>query len=186
MRNGARWRKNRRKEAEGVEELTGVVDSVVFDSGDGRFSVFRLIPDGQPGRVSVTIASAAPLVGQELSLQGEWVEHPRFGSQFQAAHIRVAAPTSTQGILRFLASGAVQGVGPAMAQRIVARFGAETLDVIENAPSRLREVSGIGKKTAQKIYCFGTQIGKRCTSRTLDTLRQLDSAMVEKAVIIVL
>ena len=135
-----------------MEEMTGVVDSVVFDSGDGRFSVFRLVPDGQSSRVSVTIPSAAPLVGQEVSLQGEWVEHPRFGSQFQAAHIRVAAPTSTQGILRFLASGAVQGIGPAMAQRIVARFGEETLDVIENAPSRLQEVSGIGKKTAQKIY----------------------------------
>jgi len=135
-----------------MEEMTGVVDSVVFDSGDGRFSVFRLVPDGQSSRVSVTIPSAAPLVGQEVSLQGEWVEHPRFGSQFQAAHIRVTAPTSTQGILRFLASGAVQGIGPAMAQRIVARFGEETLDVIENAPSRLQEVSGIGKKTAQKIY----------------------------------
>ena len=135
-----------------MEELTGVVDSVVFDNGDGRFSVFRLIPDGQSSRVSVTVPSAAPLVGQEVSLQGDWVEHPRFGSQFRAAHIRVAAPTSTQGILRFLASGAVQGVGPAMAQRIVARFGAEALDVIENAPSRLQEVSGIGKKTAQKIY----------------------------------
>ena len=135
-----------------MEELTGVVNSVVFDSGDGRFSVFRLVPEGRPGRVSVTISSAAPLVGQEVALQGAWVEHPRFGSQFQATHSRVAAPTSAQGVLRFLASGAVQGVGPSMARRIVARFGAGALDVIENAPHRLTEVSGIGKKTAQKIY----------------------------------
>ena len=151
MKNGARWRKKRRKEAERVEELTGVVDSVVFDSGDGRFSVFRLVPDGRPGRVSVTIPSAAPLVGQEVSLQGAWVEHPRFGSQFKASQIHVAAPTSAQGVLRFLASGAVQGVGPAVAQRIVAQFGAESLNIIENAPHRLTEVSGIGKKTAKKM-----------------------------------
>ena len=135
-----------------MEELTGVVDSVVFDSGDGRFSVFRLVPDGRPGRVSVTIPSAAPLVGQEVSLQGAWVEHPRFGSQFKASQIHVAAPTSAQGVLRFLASGAVQGVGPAVAQRIVAQFGAESLNIIESAPHRLTEVSGIGKKTAKKIY----------------------------------
>ena len=135
-----------------MEELTGVVESVVFDTGDGRFSVFRLVPEGQPGRVSVTVPSAAPLVGQEVSLQGDWVEHPRFGMQFKATHIRVNAPTGVQGVLRFLASGAINGIGPAMAQRIVAKFGANALDVIEHSPHRLLEVQGIGKKTSQKIH----------------------------------
>lgn len=135
-----------------MEELTGVVESVVFDTGDGRFSVFRLVPEGQPGRVSVTVPSAAPLVGQEVSLQGDWVEHPRFGTQFKATQIRVNAPTGVQGVLRFLASGAIQGIGPAMAQRIVAKFGANALDVIEHSPHRLLEVQGIGKKTSQKIH----------------------------------
>ncbi len=135
-----------------MEELTGVVDSVIFDSGDGRFSVFRLVPAGQSGRVSATIPSAAPLVGQEVALRGEWVDHPRFGSQFRASNIRVAAPTSAQGILRFLASGVLQGVGPAMARRIVEQFGEDSLEVIENHPKCLLEVSGIGKKTAQKIH----------------------------------
>lgn len=135
-----------------MEELTGVVESVVFDTGDGRFSVFRLVPEGQPGRVPVTVPSAAPLVGQEVSLQGDWFEHPRFGTQFKATHIRVNAPTGAQGVLRFLASGAISGIGPAMAQRIVAKFGADALDVIEKAPHRLLEVPGIGKKTSQKIY----------------------------------
>ena len=135
-----------------MEELTGVVDSVIFDSGDGRFSVFRLTQEGRTGRVTATVSSAAPLVGQEVELSGDWVEHPRFGMQFRAAHIRVAAPTSEQGVLRFLSSGAVQGVGPSTARRIVAEFGAQALEVIENEPHRLLSVDGIGKKTAQKIH----------------------------------
>ena len=135
-----------------MEELAGVVESVVFDSGDGGFAVFRLVPEGQAGRVSVTVRSAAPLVGQEVSLSGEWVEHPRFGTQFQAARIHIAAPTGTQGVLRFLASGAIRGIGPSMARRIVAEFGADALEVIEHAPHRLLSVPGVGKKTAQKIH----------------------------------
>ncbi len=135
-----------------MEELSGVVESVVFDSGDGHFAVFRLVPEGQAGRVSVTVRSAAPLVGQEVSLRGDWVEHPRFGTQFQASHIHIAAPNGVQGVLRFLASGAIHGIGPAVARRIVAEFGADALDVIEHAPHRLLSVQGIGKKTAQKIH----------------------------------
>ncbi|MBQ7515602.1 MAG: ATP-dependent RecD-like DNA helicase [Schwartzia sp.] len=135
-----------------METLAGVVESLVFSSEDGRFSVFRVVPDGQSGRVTATVSSAPPLVGQQVELQGDWVEHPRFGSQFKATHIRVAAPTSAEGILRFLASGAVAGIGPAMAQRVVARFGEHALDVIENEPHKLLDVPGIGKKTAKKIH----------------------------------
>ena len=177
------------------EELAGVVESVVFDSHDGRFSVFRLVPDGQQGRVSVTLNSPAPLVGQEVSLSGEWVEHPRFGTQFKAARLHVAAPTGEQGVLRFLSSGAIKGIGPAMAQRIVAKFGGEALEVIEREPHRLLSVPGIGKKTAEKIHdsyheqselkeimlrletygvsgAYGARIYKKYGSFALDVLEQ--------------
>lgn len=135
-----------------MEELEGVVENIIFASPDGRFAVFRLRPERQNSLVSVTVNAPAPLIGQLLSLKGQWVTHPRFGDQFKAEHMLVAAPTSAEGIERFLASGAIDAIGPAMARRLVQQFGADTLDVIENHPGRLTAVEGIGKKTAEKIY----------------------------------
>ena len=133
------------------EEIEGVVESVVFASPDGKYSVLRLSLLKKRGRATVTVASAPPLVGQQVRFRGQWVVHPRFGEQFRAAGMRIAAPTSVAGIERFLASGVVEGIGPAMAHRIVAEFGAEALDIIEKTPRLLERVSGIGKKTAEKI-----------------------------------
>ena len=132
------------------EELTGVVDHVIFSAGDGAFAVFRLRME-HAGKCTATTKGAAPLVGQEVRLTGSWVTHPRFGRQFQAARMRVSAPTSAGGIERFLASGTIDGIGPAMGRRIVEKFGAEALLIIERAPSRLKEISGIGPKTVEKI-----------------------------------
>ena len=135
-----------------MEKLEGAVDSIIFASTDGNFTVFRLRPDTQHNTVVVTVNTAAPLLGQQLSLEGDWVRHPRFGDQFKAQHMLVAAPTSVAGIERFLASGAIAGIGPAMARRMVALFGEDTLAVIEKQPKRLEQVEGIGAKTAEKIY----------------------------------
>ena len=132
------------------EELTGVVDHVIFSAGDGAFAVFRLRME-HAGKCTATTKGAAPLVGQEVRLIGNWVTHPRFGRQFQAVRMRISAPTSAGGIERFLASGTIDGIGPAMARRIVEKFGAEALLIIERAPSRLKEIAGIGPKTVEKI-----------------------------------
>ena len=118
-----------------MEELEGVVENVIFASPDGRFAVFRLRPERQNGLVSVTVNAPAPLIGQLLTLKGQWVTHPRFGDQFKAEDMLVAAPTSAAGIERFLASGAIEAIGPAMARRLVQKFGADTLDIIENIPA---------------------------------------------------
>ncbi len=134
-----------------AEALSGTVESVVFSSDDGAFSVFRLRPDKQNSRVTVTAPCEAPLVGQQLHLQGDWVQHPRFGQQFKARSLRVEAPSSVEGIARFLSSGVVEGIGPAMAERITKQFGKDTLKILEETPSRLLEVAGIGKKTLEKI-----------------------------------
>ena len=135
-----------------MEELEGVVENIRFDSGDGSFCVFRLRPDGQRGLVTVTVNLSPPLQGQQLQLKGQWVQHPRFGLQFKAEYLVVAAPTSIDGIEKFLASGNIEGVGPATAKKIVAVFGKNTLEIIERAPHRLLEVPKIGKKTAEKIH----------------------------------
>ena len=119
------------------EKLSGVVEHIIFASNDGAFSVFRLRLE-QQGKCTVTTKGAAPLVGQEVLLSGTWITHPRFGRQFQALHMKVSAPTNSAGIERFLASGAIEGVGPAMARRIVEHFGTEALRIIESVPHRLR------------------------------------------------
>ena len=137
---------------EELESMTGIVESIIYSSPDGAFSVFRLKPEGQHSTVTVTVQMAAPLQGQQLELKGQWIEHPRFGSQFKAVHMLISAPTSPQGIERFLASGVIEGVGKAMAARIVAAFGGQALEIIEKQPHRLREVRGIGAKTAEKIH----------------------------------
>lgn len=136
---------------EAEEEMEGVVEGVAFASDDGRFSVFRLRPLKQRGRVNVTVNAAPPLVGQQVRLRGQWVVHPRFGEQFKAAGMRISAPSSAEGIERFLASGVVEGIGPAMARRLVEKFGTETLEIMEKKPHLLEQVPGIGKKTAEKI-----------------------------------
>ena len=93
------------------EELTGVVDHVIFSAGDGAFAVFRLRME-HAGKCTATTKGAAPLVGQEVRLTGSWVTHPRFGRQFQAVRMRVSAPTSAGSIEHFLASGTIDGIGP--------------------------------------------------------------------------
>lgn len=136
---------------QGQEEIEGVVDSVIYASDDGKFSVFRVKPSQQNSRITATIKGEPPLVGQQVHLKGQWVNHARFGQQFRAASIRIEAPSSVEGIERFLASGVIDGVGKAMAHRLVTAFGQDTLTIIEEKPRRLLEVPGIGRQTADKI-----------------------------------
>lgn len=135
-----------------VEEVVeGVVENIIFASDDGRFCVFRLKQNRQNSRLTATVNAEAPLVGQQLHLRGRWVTHKRYGLQFQVTGMRIEAPSSAEGIERFLASGVVDGIGPALARRIVEHFGRDTLNIIEKSPARLHEVAGIGKKTIAKI-----------------------------------
>lgn len=134
-----------------METLTGTVDNVVFQNRDNSFVVFRLLPVNETALTTVVGNIPAPLVGEEIVLGGEWVEHSRFGRQFKAQTFRRSAPSTVKGIERFLASGAIKGIGPAMAARLVSRFGARALEVIEYFPHRLTEVDGIGAKRAETI-----------------------------------
>lgn len=133
-----------------MENIRGTVDTIVFASTDNRFTVLKMTPEKRSTKITVILNSAAPLVGQLLEVEGEWTQHPKFGQQFKAVSCRAVAPTEISGIEKFLASGAVSGIGPAMAKRIVVMFGEKTLDIL-SSPQELLKVSGIGKKTAEKI-----------------------------------
>lgn len=134
------------------EKLEGIVESIVFENSEGSFTVFRLRPGKDRALVSVTANAPAPLVGEQLELEGAWMQHAKFGEQFKVQFMKHVAPTSLSGIERFLASGVIKGVGPSMAKRLVDKFGLDTLAVIENSPKRLQEISGIGKKKAADIH----------------------------------
>ena len=134
-----------------MEKICGTVDTIIFASQDNRFTVLKLSPEKLSTQITVTLNGIAPLIGQLLEIEGEWVKHPKFGQQFKATTYKTVAPTEISGIEKFLASGAINGIGPAMAKKIVAEFGEKTLEIIAKSPNELLKVPGIGKKTAEKM-----------------------------------
>lgn len=134
-----------------MEKICGTVDTIIFASQDNRFTVLKLSPEKLSTQITVTLNGIAPLIGQLLEIEGKWVKHPKFGQQFKATTYKTVAPTEISGIEKFLASGAINGIGPAMAKKIVAEFGEKTLEIIAKSPNELLKVPGIGKKTAEKI-----------------------------------
>ena len=135
----------------GRELLSGVVERVTFHSEETGFAVLRVKVKGRREPVTVVgyAASAAP--GEEIQASGSWTVDPRHGPQFRATHLTAVAPTTIEGIESYLGSGAVRGVGPELARRLVAAFGAAVLEVVETGPDRLRTVQGIGPVRAARI-----------------------------------
>ena len=135
---------------EDMDELEATIEHIVFQAGDGKFSVFR-VRNAKQEKIAVVYKGVPPFLGEQVKLSGSWSEHPKFGRQFQALTWQTLQTSSAVGIERFLGSGAVHGVGKAMAARIVEMFGDETLKIIGEQSYRLTEVSGIGKKKADTI-----------------------------------
>lgn len=121
-----------------------------FASEDGEFAVCDLTLEGG-GVVTIVgnILSAHP--GETVEVAGRWQQDKRFGRQFAIEDIRSLAPRTREGVEKYLASGLIEGIGPVLARRIVAHFGEETLQTLDKAPGRIREVEGIGAVRAAKI-----------------------------------
>ena len=126
-------------------ELEGTLEALTYRNEETGYSVARLQVAGIPGPVTVVGSLAAPVVGQTLQLSGQWQNHPRYGRQFRIEASRAASPVTAAGIERYLGSGLVKGIGRELAHRIVARFGTDSLRVIDEEPRRLSEVPGIGR-----------------------------------------
>ena len=133
-----------------METIEGTVENIIFQSDDRQFCVFRT-KCASLGLVTTVYKGPAPFMGEMIRARGEWTQHARFGRQFSVTGYQSLKPGSAEGMERFLASGAVKGIGKAMASRIVAHFGKDTLDILGKAPERLAEVSGIGAKKAKSI-----------------------------------
>ncbi len=137
--------------------LRGSVERITFYNPENGYTVLRLRPERRVGGMGndglITVVGNLPQVapGEHLELLGRWVTHTRFGRQFQAETCRRTMPATAEGILRYLGSGLVKGVGKRLAERIVAVFGEDTLKILDTAPERLREVPGIGPKRAASL-----------------------------------
>lgn len=128
------------------ETITGVVERLTFYSAESGYTVARLTRPRSTELTTIVGSFANIQPGQTLQLTGFWREHPQFGPQFQVINYQETKPATITGIEKYLGSGLIKGVGPVTARRIVAHFGLETLDIIENQIERLIEVQGIAKK----------------------------------------
>ena len=127
----------------GQESIEGAVDDIVFYNPDNGYTVAKfLTEEGEPMTVVGSFPPLSP--GEVLRVSGSWEVSPRFGRQFKVDRFTMTLPSSAKGIEKFLSSGLVRGIGPVLAKRIVAAFGAATIDILGREPERLREVGGVG------------------------------------------
>jgi exodeoxyribonuclease V alpha subunit len=134
-----------------TEQMSGLIERVTFHNDDSGFCVLRVKAKGQ--RDDVTVVGSLPSVtaGEWLTAEGWWVRDKEHGLQFKATILKTVPPTTTEGIERYLGSGLVKGIGPILAKKLVGRFGADVLTVIETRPSELYLVHGIGPKRRERI-----------------------------------
>jgi exodeoxyribonuclease V alpha subunit len=133
------------------EALSGVIERVTFHSPETGFAVLRVQATGRRGLVTVVGTLASAVVGEYVEAQGAWAQDRDHGLQFKADELRTTPPHTTEGIARYLGSGLVKGIGPHFARKIVEVFGARTLAVIDESPTFLQEVKGIGPRRIQRI-----------------------------------
>jgi exodeoxyribonuclease V alpha subunit len=133
------------------EVLAGLVERVTFHNADNGFCVLRIKARGHRDLVTVVGHAASISAGEWITASGGWTNDPVHGQQFRAAFLKTSAPSSAEGIEKYLGSGMIRGIGPVYARRLVQRFGTDVFDVIEADPRRLREIDGIGPKRAARI-----------------------------------
>jgi exodeoxyribonuclease V alpha subunit len=131
--------------------LVGLVERVTFHNVENGFCVLRIKARGHRDLVTVVGHAAAISAGEWITASGEWVNDRTHGQQFRTRFLRTSAPTTTDGIEKYLGSGLIRGIGPAYAKKLIKAFGVTVFDVIEAEPDRLREVTGIGPMRAKRI-----------------------------------
>lgn len=132
-----------------METIKGFVDHIIFQNADNGYTVLSLsTEDGETILVGMLKGVAQ---GDSIQAEGDYIDHPVYGVQFKAASFQTILPEDAAGMERYLASGAIRGVGAALAARIVKKFGADTFRIIEEEPERLVEIKGISERIAREI-----------------------------------
>ncbi len=133
------------------ERIAGVIDRITFHNPDSGFAVLQVRVKGHREPVPVVGIVTAVTEGEHLEATGEWVTDRKFGQQFKATEIRTAPPTTVEGIERYLASGAIRGIGPSLAAKIVGIYKQKTLEMLDQYPDFLLHLGGIGRKRLKMI-----------------------------------
>ena len=133
------------------ERLSGIVERVTFHSEESGFCVLQVRLVGRHQLSTVVGRAASVAAGEYVRAEGSWSRDPDHGPQFRARELAVEPPTTREGIERYLGSGLIRGIGPELAQRLVAAFGDEVFAIIETEPERLCEVPGIGKLRRERL-----------------------------------
>lgn len=132
-----------------METIDGYVDHIVFQNQENGYTVMSLITEGE--EVTCVGMCRGLTQGDTISAKGDYVEHPVYGAQFKINSYQTVTPKDSAGMERYLGSGAIKGVGAALAARIVKKFGDDTFRIIEEEPERLVEIKGISERKAQEI-----------------------------------
>lgn len=132
-----------------MEQVKGYVEHIIYRNDDNGYTVMNLV-DGEEEIVCVGNFRTVDQ-GETLEVSGNYTEHPLYGIQLKAESYRVVEPDDEAGMERYLASGAIKGIGAALASRIIKKFGKDTFRIIEEEPERLAEIKGISEKKAREI-----------------------------------
>ena len=132
-----------------MEKIQGMVSDIVFKNEENGYTIANLANEDD----EITIVGCMPTLsmGESIEVEGKWINHKIYGSQFEVQSFMPVTPSSLEGIYVYLSSGLIHGIGEKMAKRIVDKFGVDTLDIIQNTPERLTEVEGIGMKKVKQI-----------------------------------
>ena len=143
------------------ELISGTIAAVVYQNQENGYAVIKL--DSEDGAVITVVGTIpAPVAGERLIVTGKWTTHSTYGKQFEAEFLERLLPDTVSEILAYLSSRAVRGIGPKTAEKIVARFGENSLKILDSAPERLAEISGISRKAALEMGAsFRRQVGVR-------------------------
>src|SRR5215469_3990621 len=133
--------------------LEAVLERITYANEETGYTIARVsTPKSQHGELVTVVGNLLGVQpGESLRLEGRWTSHPQYGRQFEVRHYTTVLPATIQGIQRYLGSGLIKGIGPKIAERIVARYQVDTLRIIEEEPARLIEVPGLGPKRTARI-----------------------------------
>ena len=132
-----------------MERISGYIDHIIFQNSENGYTVLELAVAEKMITCVGTLLGVSD--GMHVELEGDYTEHPSYGRQFKATRFVEKEPEDELAIERYLGSGAIKGVGAALAARIVRRFGRDTFRIIEEEPERLAEIKGISERKAQEI-----------------------------------
>jgi exodeoxyribonuclease V alpha subunit len=131
--------------------IYGSLERITYHNEENDFVVAKLQEKGKRELTTIVGNVSGITPGESLKLTGRWVHNKKFGEQFQIENYEVTVPATLHGIMKYLGSGLIKGIGPIMAERIVKKFALETLEIIEKTPEHLSEVDGIGPKRIEMI-----------------------------------